>query len=169
MKKAKFFFTLLLGMVLGVGIAIGVYFLTVGEVAWKQYLEEKLVPSVAAVICALFAVRLGVSPVLKKVVNATLLFNKATDCVNTTVENNKEANNNIERFKKDISKTVTEAIATGVKNMQEQNERIKRIEQHSSNAEEIARIGFGNMEELVNKGFAAEIAKVGADNEENEK
>lgn len=168
MKKTKFFLGLLFGILLGVGLAIGVYFLTVGEVAWKQYLEEKLVPAATAVVSSLLLIWLGISPVLKKVINATSLFNKATDNVNTTAENGEKANSSLETFKSDLSQKFTEAVEAGVATMKEQDERIKRIEQHSSNTEEIVRIGFGNTEELVNKGYATEIAKVGANNEEVE-
>lgn len=168
MKKTKFFLGLFLGIILGILLAVGVYFLTVGEVAWKQYLEEKLVPAMTAGVSTLLIVWFGVSPVLKKVVNATLLFNKATDNVNTTAENGEKANSNLEAFKADLTQKFTEAVESGVATMKEQDERIKRIEKHSSNAEAITRIGFGNMEELVNKGYAAEIAKVGADDEEDE-
>lgn len=166
--KKKFCFGLVIGIVLGIGLSVGIYFLTIGDVAWKQYLEEKLVPATTATVTSLILIYFGISPILKKVISTTMLFNKATDGVNATVQNGKEANHSIEQFKKDISKTVSEAVEQGVSKMREQDERIKRIENHASNAEEIARIGFGNMEELVNKGYAAEIAKVGADDEENE-
>ena len=168
MKKTKFFLGLFLGIILGALLAIGVYFLTVGEVAWKQYLEEKLVPAATATVTSLLLIYLGVAPVLKKVINTTSLFNKATDGVNTTAQNGKEMSNSIEQFKTDITKQFTEAVEAGVAKMKEQDERIKRIEQHSANTEEILRIGFGNTEELVNKGYATEIAKVGAKNEEVE-
>lgn len=164
-KKVAIFF---LGVLCGAGLAIGVYFLTVGEVAWKQYLEEKLVPATTAVVSSLLLIWLGISPVLKKVINAISLFNKATDNVNATAENGEKANSSLETFKADLSQKFTEAVEAGVSNRKEQDERIKRIEQHSSNTEEIVRIGFGNTEELVTKGYAAEIAKVGADNEEVE-
>ena len=39
--KTKFILGLFLGIVLGALIAIGVYFLTVGEVAWKEYVENE--------------------------------------------------------------------------------------------------------------------------------
>ena len=137
MKTTKFFLGLFLGVVLGILLAVGVYFLTVGEVAWKQYLEEKLIPATTATASSLLLLYLGVSPVLKKVINTTSLFNKATDGVNTTAKNSEEANNKIEQFKTDISQKVTEAVEAGVATMKEQDERIKRIEWHSSNTEAI--------------------------------
>ncbi len=168
MKKTKIFLVLLFGIVIGVGLAISVYFLTVGDVAWKQYLEEKLVPAATATATSLLLIYLGVLPVLKKVVNMTLLFNKATDNVKTTVENGEKANSSLEEFKAELSQQFTEAVEAGVAAMKEQDERIKHIEKHSSNTEEIVRIAFGNTAELVTKGYAAEIAKVGNKNEEDE-
>ena len=47
------------------------------------------------------------------------------------------------------------------------DERISHIEQSTQNTERIARIGFGNMEELVKNGYAAEIEKVGKDEEQD--
>ena len=166
--KKKFCLSIFIGMMIGILFSIGVYFLTVGEVAWEQYLEEKLVPAATATISSLLLIYFGVAPVLKKVINTTLLFNKAADNVNATVQNGKEANNSIEQFKQDIAKQINEAVESGVAKMKEQDERIKRIELHSSNTEAILRIGFGNTEELVKKGYASEIAKVGVKNEEDE-
>ena len=171
MKKTKFFLGLFLGLILGVLLAIGVYFLTAGEVAWKQYLEEKLVPATTATVTSLLLIYLGVAPVLKRVINATSLFNKATDNVNATAENGEKANSNLEDFKAELAQQFNEAVKAGVAQLRDQDERIKRIEQHAYNTEKVIRIGFGNMKELVTKGYAAEIAKVGkagANNEENE-
>ena len=168
MKKSKFLLGLFLGGILGVGLAIGVYFLTVGEVAWKQYLEEKLVPAATATVTSLLVIYFGVKPVLSKIINATLLFNKATDDVTATAKMGKETNNSIEQFKVEFLQQFCETVKAGVEAMNSQNEQITRIEQHACNTEEILRIGFGNTEELVTKGYASEIAKVGANNEKDE-
>ncbi len=169
MKKTKFFLGLFLGIVLGVGIAVVVYFLTVGQIAWEQYIEEKLVPAVTAGATALLLIWFGVKPTLKMIISATSLFNQATDNVKTTVENGAKANSSLEEYKAELSRQFTEAVAAGVSQMKEQDERIKNIEQHTTKTEEIVRIAFGNMTELVVNGYAAEIAKVGTNHEETEK
>jgi hypothetical protein len=166
--KKKFFLGLVIGIVLGGFLAIGVYFLTVGDVAWKQYLEEDLVPAATGAGSALCIIGFGVAPVLKKVLTAISLFNKATDGVMTTAKNGNEAKDSIEGFKKDIYEKLNETKDFVVATTKEQDDRNKRIEQLAINTQEILRIGFGNTEELVTKGYAAEIAKVGAGNEETE-
>ena len=45
MKKSKIVVLFILGFVLGALAAVGVYFLTVGEVAWQEYVETKLIPN----------------------------------------------------------------------------------------------------------------------------
>ena len=166
--KKKFLFGLLLGLAFGVCISIGTYILTVGEVSWEKYLEEKLIPTVMSAGSALAITWFGVKPVVQKVLLATSLFNKATDGVNTTAKNGVETKESIEAFKFEISKRLDDTVNYVVSKTQEQEERNKNIERLAINTQEILRIGFGNTEELVVKGYAAEIAKVGAENEEVE-
>ena len=157
MKKRRFLFGMLFGVFLGIGLSISVYFLAAKDIDWQKYLEEKLIPALSAGISALVIIWLGVAPTLKKIVSAIALFNKATDNVNDTVQNGKEAKASIEDFKKEVNNEILE-----------QKRMIEQTGKGVSNIEKIVRIGFGNTEELVTKGYASEIAKVGNDNEENE-
>ncbi|MEG1662473.1 MAG: hypothetical protein RR338_00650, partial [Clostridia bacterium] len=45
-------------------------------------------------------------------------------------------------------------------------ERLDKIEKATINTEQIIRIGFCNLDELVAKGYANEISKVGGEDEE---
>ena len=141
--KARFFIGLLTGVVLGALIACGVYFLTVGDVAWQEYIEEKLAPNIVIVLSSIGTILLAATPVISKISSAVEKFKKATKDVNDTVENNGKNESRIARLE----------------------ERLGVIETTAKNTEKIVRLGFCNTSELVTKGYANEIAKVGGENE----
>lgn len=149
MKTVKWVWVLIaliFGMAAGVGGAIGVYYLTVGEVAWQSYLETELVPTVTSIASGISIILLAVMPVASRVLKAADKFVGATKEINTAVNNNEK----------------TERKIKGI------DERLTEIEKTTQNTEKIVRIGFGNMKELVVKGQAREIAKVGTKEEQSD-
>ena len=150
MKTVKWVWVLLaavLGMAVGVGGAIGVYYLTVGEVAWQSYLETELVPTVTSIASGISIILLAVLPVASRVLKAADKFVVATKEIKSTVDSSEE------------SEAKIKSMGT----------RLEEIEKAVHNTEKIVRIGFGNMKELVVKGQAREIAKVGTvEEKENE-
>lgn len=149
MKTVKWVWVLIaliFGMAAGVGGAIGVYYLTVGEVAWQSYLETELVPTVTSIASGICVILLAVMPVASRVLKAADKFVGATKEINTAVNNNEK----------------TERKIKGI------DERLTEIEKTTQNTEKIVRIGFGNMKELVVKGQAREIAKVGTKEEQSD-
>ena len=141
---AKFFIGFLVGVLLGSGLCFLIYFLTVGDVAWKEYLENEIIPNAVVVLTAIGTIMLAAMPVISKISTAVNKFDKATKDVNSTVTNNGKNEQKIASLE----------------------ERLGKIETAVQNTEEIVRIGFCNNDELVKKGYAKEIAKVGQDNEE---
>lgn len=140
--KAKFLIGLV-GVVAGALIACGIYFLTVGDVAWQEYIEEKLAPNIVIVLSSIGTIILAAMPVISKVSSAVEKFKQATKDVNDTVENNGKNEIRIARLE----------------------ERLEAIETAAKNTEKIVRLGFCNTNELVEKGYANEISKVGGKNE----
>lgn len=157
MKVLKFLFVVVLGMVLGAGVCVGVYFLTVGEVAWQQYVEEKLVPNMVFIITAIGALWVTALPVISKVQATILSFNQATKDVNDTVAIGKESQININ--------TQSRALKDFNSRFDALEEMMEKTSMRLNNTEEILRIGFCNTEELVRNGYASEIQKVGVTNE----
>lgn len=90
-------------------------------------------------------------------------FNAVTKDVNDTAKNGSDNAEKIENFTKEVGENLQGIADNFVNDVKALDERISRIEQSSQNTETITRIGFGNMEELVQKGYAAEIEKVGKD------
>lgn len=146
-SKVKFFLGLLIGLIVGALIACGIYFLTVGEVAWQEYIQEKLAPNVVIVLSSVGTILLAAMPVIGRVSAAVEKFKKATKDVNDTVENNGKNESRIASLEA----------------------RLDSIETATTNTEKIVRIAFCNTNELVKKGYAKEIAKVGGDNEKKDK
>lgn len=157
MKKFKTFLLCLLMFALGVAAAIGVYYLTVGEIAWEAYLEEELMPAALIVISSVGTICLAALPVLKQIQASGLRFDKASEDVNATVKSKQKYDERLDAYGERLSKMekcMTEGLA--------------RMERKLGNIERIERIGFGNTRELVQNGYARAIAKVGEEDEDLE-
>ncbi len=161
--KTKLILTAFLSFALGAAAAIGVYFLTVGEVAWQEYVETKLIPTVVLALSAISALCVAALPIINKIQASVAKFNQATSDVNATVENGKRTDAAIAAQDKKIAAFSERFDAMETLFV----EGISSVRSTAENAEKILRIGFGNTSELVHKGFAAEIAKVGTENEQN--
>lgn len=164
MKKIKVIFLFVLGFILGALSAVAIYFLTVGEVAWQEYVETKLIPNAVLALSAILSLCVASLPIINKIQATISKFNQATQDVNSTVENGKRTDDALHQQDAKI-----EAF----------NQRFDRMEQlviestdsikcATENTEQIVRIGFGNTDELVKKGYAAEIEKVGVKDEQEE-
>lgn len=151
--KVKFIVGLLVGILAGVLIAIGVYFLTVGEVAWKEYVENSLIPNAVIALTSIGAILVAAIPIVSKVMTAVNAFTAATRDVNNTVANNGKTEEKVAEVEARIARL---------------EGRLDGIEVSTVNTEQIVRLAFCNTDELVKKGYAKEIAKVGKDEVEEE-
>lgn len=134
---------------------------------WAAWVKEKLVPAIVLVVSGALTIYIAISPILVKVKKASDKFKEATKDVNDTARNGDDNAKKIEAFTTEASAKL-QAISDDFTNkFRAIDERISRIEQSSQNTEAITRIGFGNMEELVQKGYAAEVEKVGKNNEQD--
>ena len=129
---------------------------------------EELVPYAVLAISAIGTIIIGVSPILAKVKKASDKFKDAANDVNGTKENGEKSIQKIESFAKDAEAKLQGIADDFSQRVKDFDERLTRIEQASANAEKITRIGFGNMEELVKNGYAAEIEKVGKNGKDQE-
>lgn len=162
MKKSKIIILLLLGFILGALAAIVVYFATRSDLAWREYVENKLIPNAVLALSSVAALCVIALPIMSKIKEIIAMFTKATSDVNDTVESGKRNNERLdeqdrkiesffERFDK-IEKVFTDEMDS--------------LKHTAENTEKILRIGFGNTDELVKKGYAREIAKVGVKDEQ---
>ncbi len=162
MKKTKLLIALVLGIAIGMLISVGIYFLTIGDIAWQEYLETKLIPNAVLALSTISALCVAAMPLLSKIKTTLKGFDKATEDVNTTAENGKNTVSNVLECRDEIKllvedlKTVKQDIETA----------IAPIKKNTENLEKIVRIGFGNTSELVKNGYARQIAKVGNEDEE---
>ena len=162
-SKLKIFLALLIGLIVGVLGACGVYFATVGDVAWEVYIKEMIVSNVVLALTTIIALWVAASPIIKKVLSALGLFNQATNDINKTVESEEQNKNNLAIMQQNIQEGFTQICKDIRAEFKEHKETVQRIDKATTNTEEITRIGFGNMDELVNKGYDAELAKVGVE------
>lgn len=164
MKKSKVVILFILGIVIGALAAVGVYFLTVGEVAWQEYIETKLIPNITLALSAISALCVAALPIIAKVETAVSKFKQATDDVNATVDNDKTVVQTIGEYSTKLDVLVTElkTLKTDVESI------IAPVAKKVENIEKVVHIGFCNNEELVKKGYAHEIEKVGVEDESSE-
>ncbi len=143
--KTKFVLGMVVGIIVGVLIACGVYYLTVGKVEWEEYIKNDLIPNAVTVLTAVGTICVAAIPVANKIIKAASKFNSATHDVKETVKNNSKNEDRIANLETSIN----------------------RIESVAANTEQIVRLGFCNTDELVKKGYAVEIAKVGQNGANN--
>jgi len=135
---------------------------------WGEWVKQELVPYAVLAISAISTIIVAVSPVLAKVKKASDKFKEATSGVNDTKLNGDESIKKIETFVKQTEEELQGVVDDISNKFKAFDERIEKIEQAATNTEQITRIGFGNMEELVKKGYAAEIEKVGKNGKDEE-
>lgn len=157
LKKILIF---ILGLALGIIAAAGVYLYTQGDVEWGIYLEEELIPTAVQALSSVSALCVVLIPIVNKVNGTLTTFDNATAKVNKTASNGDTMS-----AKVDIALEKMEAIAEKVEGYQTNIlAAVDKVGKTSKNTEEMTRIGFCNQKELVEGGYAAAIAKVGADN-----
>lgn len=157
MKKIKVILTLIIGIALGALSAAGVYFATVGEIAWQEYIETKLMPNAVIVISAIGSLMVAALPIIGRVQNGLDKFNKATSDISDTAESGKLTSETLAGYKEmfdSFKNEITDAVLL--------------MQSTVENTEKIVRLGFCNTDELVKKGYATEIQKVGKVNEKSE-
>lgn len=162
MRKTRVVLTLVIGIVIGIMASIGVYFLTEGDVAWQEYVEVKVIPNVVLALSTISALCVAVMPLLSKIKLTLTSFDKATQDVNGSAENGKNATKTVLECKDEI-KQMMKDFEVAKSQMQEA---MIPIQQGVQNLEEIVRIGFCNTSELVKNGYARQISKVGHVDEE---
>jgi hypothetical protein len=101
-------------------------------------------------------------PLLSKIKLTLTSFDKATQDVNGSAENGKNATKTVLEYK-DEMKQMMDEFEIAKSQMQEA---MIPIQQGVQNLEEIVRIGFCNTSELVKNGYARQISKVGHVDEE---
>lgn len=162
MRKSRVALTLIIGIIIGIMASIGVYFLTEGDVAWQEYIEVKVIPNVVLALSTISALCVATMPLLTKIKLTLTSFDKATEYVNGSAENGKNATKTVLECKDEIKQMMDE-LEVAKTQMQEA---MMPIQQGVQNLEEIVRIGFCNTSELVKNGYARQISKVGHVDEE---
>ena len=148
----------ILGLSMGVLLSIGVYMYTQGDVEWNTYLMEDLIPSAVSALSIVAAFCVAATPVLNKINGTLTTFDNATIKVNKTA-----ADGDTMSAKVDLALEKMEAIAEKVEGYQTNIlAAVDKVGATAKNTEEMTRIGFCNQKELVEGGYAAAIAKVGA-------
>lgn len=117
---------------------------------WVTYIKEELLPIVVAALSVVAAIYVAISPILIKIKKASERFKSATEDVNAATGQVKSNKSEIARLEKELSEKIDLIERENADN----HERLMDIE-------DMLCIGLGNMDELVIKGKARAIAKIG--------
>lgn len=120
---------------------------------WDVYIKKEIIPVVVFIFTSVAAVYVAILPVLVKVKEASEKFKSATKDVN-------KASSETEQNKNDIA-----ALGAELKTMLAE---LKEIKTGIGAVQTITKIGFGNFTELIEKGYAHEIEKVGEEEHEEQ-
>lgn len=153
---------------------------------WSELLQEKVIPYVVATLTALSALYLAVSPILVKVKNASDAFDKSSGELKATNESALEdAKRNKARYIKmqkaveDAVGAIKEEMRAAVKEIRATKEQIaqdnesiredmKKVYEMESDILLMGKLGFGEDTELVKKGIASQIARIGEGGEHDD-
>ena len=131
---------------------------------WRTVIDEQVVPWVTLAVSSILSVYIAISPILYKIKKTSDRFDNSSDKLDEAKDTAEKAKKQLKAAQEDIQKLEGE--------FNEVKEGYKKMISSVSNIERIVRLGFENSDELIVKGYAHEIAKVGNENEvikENEK
>lgn len=150
---------------------------------WEQYIKEEIIPIVVLVLSVVAAIYVAISPILIKIKKASEKFKSATKDVNDATGQVRENKKEIEELRKELledfsrkEQALTEKIVAQEGELAEKIEAMKKESaqnrtenaanrQTLSDIREMIRLGLGNMDELVQKGTAHSIMKIGKQKE----
>lgn len=159
--KKKIILFLLIGVLLGVALATAVYFIFQNDIDWRTYIETTLVPLIASAAASIFALYMGAVPLYKIVRSAAGALFTATDKVEITASKGEQSDLRLEEYGARIA-SFEDRFDSIEQMLQDTAEGYKSVAR-------IMQLGFGNMDELVRKGYAAKIKEVDADGEKKTK
>lgn len=117
---------------------------------WEAYIKDELLPIIVAALSVVAAIYVAISPILAKIKKASERFKNATEDVNAATGQVKSNKSEIERLERELGEKMDLIERENADN----HERLMDIE-------EMICEGLGNMDELVIKGTARRIAKIG--------
>lgn len=126
---------------------------------WKAVIDEQVVPWVTLVLSSILTLYITISPILVKIKKTSDRFDNSSDKLDESKAVAEKAKKQLESAQAEV-----ESLKAEFKEVKDGYDKMVRS---LSNIEQIVRIGFENSDELVKKGYAHEIAKVGKDNEKD--
>ena len=131
---------------------------------WHAVINEKVVPWVTLAVSAVLGIYVAIAPILAKIKKTSGIFDGAAGTLGAATETVDKAQKKIKETQEELKEKYDE-LQTEFKGVKEGYDSML---QSLSNIESIVRLGFGNTDELIIKGYANEIEKVGKSNVENQ-
>ena len=129
---------------------------------WQIYLEEDLLPLAVSVLTTLFALLIAVTPWVIKIRDIIAKWKGVSDDVSTASSTVRENEARIASLEGKLDGE----FADMRERLRLETETLNKYIDVIKETNDIAKIGFCNMDELVKNGYAREIAKIGEKSEE---
>ena len=149
-EQGKEFLQLISDIIIGVISTVKEY----SPEDFKQVIENDIIPWITLALSAVLGIYVSISPILIKIKKTSNIFDRSSGKLDEAKETTEKANKELKAAKAEI-----EALRKEFKAVKDGYD---QMYSSLSNIEEIVRIGFENSDELIIKGYANEIAKVGA-------
>lgn len=130
---------------------------------WQGYVSETIVPWILLAVSAITTILAAIAPLLKKIKETSAIFDGASEQLADATKKSKETRLAAEAMR-DEAKDVCEKLRGEINELKAENADMAKM---LAEIREIVGIAFGNMDELIVKGFARQIEKVGAEHEED--
>lgn len=124
---------------------------------WEVFFEEKILPNIVAVVTALSALYLALMPLIVRVKNTSTMIEQSSKRVDDAASLAENSKKQYEETSGEIRKN-NETVA-GFEG------RLSLVEKQNREIISILKNGFCNMDEMVKKGYAEQIARIGNDGE----
>lgn len=127
---------------------------------WEVFFEEKILPNAVAALTVLLTLYVTLSPLIIRIKNTNDRIRRSTESVDFAAKSAKESQEKYESACS-LSRENDAKIAGFEK-------RLRLMERKQDQTIRMLKSGFCNLDEIVKKGYAEEIAREGDDTEEEE-
>lgn len=162
--------------ILGAAAMCGVFYLLSEHVKvdWAEYIEGVLIPNGIAIVAAIGTSCFALKPIIDKIAlvisNVIDKFKQATDDVKATVASSAKSEEEVYQSRREIAelKESVEQIKLLASDIPEALQVIRETRSSVAENNEMSRLGFGSMSELVKNGAARRISDLHTVSEESE-
>lgn len=124
---------------------------------WEIFFEEKILPNIVAALTVIATLYIVLSPLIIRIKNTNDKIQRSTESVDRAAKSAKDSQ---EKYESACTKSIEND-----KKIAAFDERLRLMERKQDQTIRMLKSGFCNLDEIVKKGYAEEIAREGEENE----